>query len=95
MKIIRTAKGSYNMNRNQARETVMQLVFSMEIQQDFSEEYKYRFLSDIPGVRSQEGYIDALSNAVMSYKEIIDGAIEASISISPVDPGADGAQHHA
>lgn len=63
------------MNRGEARELVMQLLFQMEIQHDYSDELKNKYLENIPGLSNQSGYINGIFSKVTENIETIDAKI--------------------
>ncbi len=64
------------MNRGSARELLMQLLFQMEAQQDFSDELKNNYLENITGVRNQLDYINTMFAKVIDNLQIIDDVID-------------------
>ena len=63
------------MTRSSARELLMQLLFQMEVQQDFSDELKNRYLSDVNGIENQLGYINGMFANIKENLEEIDATI--------------------
>ena len=63
------------MTRSSARELLMQLIFQMEVQQDFSDELKNRYLSDVNGIENQLGYINGMFANIKENLEEIDATI--------------------
>jgi len=63
-------------NRGSARELLMQLLFQMEAQQDFSDELKNNYLENITGVRNQLDYINTMFAKVIDNLQIIDDVID-------------------
>lgn len=64
------------MTRSSARELLMQLIFQMEVQQDFSDELKNRYLSDVNGIENQLGYINGMFATIKDNLEEIDATID-------------------
>lgn len=65
------------MNRGEAREVVMQLLFQMEIQHDYSEELKEKYLENIPKIGNQRDYINGIFIKTAENLETIDAAINS------------------
>ncbi|MBE6031165.1 MAG: transcription antitermination factor NusB [Clostridiales bacterium] len=63
------------MNRGEARELLMQLLFQMEIQHDYSEELKNKWLENIPKTKNQIDYINGIFSKVTENIDTIDTAI--------------------
>ncbi len=63
------------MTREAARELLMQLIFQMGVQNDFSDELKQRFLRDYKINLKQKKYIDDMHNAIADNLEDIDNLI--------------------
>ncbi len=63
------------MTREAARELLMQLIFQMGVQKDFSDELKQRFLRDYKINPKQKKYIDDMHNAISDNLEDIDNLI--------------------
>jgi len=63
------------MNRGEAREPLMQLLFQMEIQHDYSEELKNKWLENIPKTKNQIDYINGIFSKVTENIDTIDTAI--------------------
>ncbi len=63
------------MNRGEAREVVMQLLFQMEIQHDYSNELKEKYLENIPKIKNQREYIDGIFTKTIENIDTIDTAI--------------------
>lgn len=69
------------MSRPEARELLMQLLFQMEMQNNYSEELKIQYLEEnFSGKKAQRKYAQELSEAVLSHLQEIDHAINASSS---------------
>lgn len=66
------------MNRNEARELMMQLLFQMEAQNEYNVEIKEKFLQDKGDLRIQRPYIDQLLDIILEHKAEIDHALEES-----------------
>ncbi len=66
------------MNRSEARELMMQLLFQMEAQNEFNIELKEKFLQDRKDLKSQKKYVDQLSDLILEHKSEIDKSIEES-----------------
>ncbi len=64
------------MNRESARELLMQLLFQMEGQHDYSEGLKNRYLDEATGTHNQLSYINDLFEKVTANLEIIDNIID-------------------
>lgn len=64
------------MNRLEARETVMQMLFQMEAQMDFSPEAKQTFIENFIDDDSQLDYINEVYEAYSSHNNEIDDLIE-------------------
>lgn len=64
------------MNRLEARENVMQMLFQMEIQMDFSKEAKETFIQNYIDDDSQLDYINDVYEAYASHANEIDDLIE-------------------
>ena len=64
------------MNRGSARELLMQLLFQMEMQQDFSDELKDSYLENVAGVRNQLDYINTIFTKVTDNLQLIDDVID-------------------
>lgn len=65
------------MNRPEAREAVMQMLFQMEIQKDFSEEAKQGYIENFIDDDNQLEYINDVFKAFVSHKDEIDKLIES------------------
>lgn len=65
------------MNRGEAREVVMQLLFQMEMQHDYSEELKEKYLENIPKLGNQREYINGIFSKTTENIEAIDETINA------------------
>lgn len=63
------------MTREAARELLMQLIFQMGVQKDFSEDLKHRFLRDYKIGPAQQKYIDGVYRAIADNLENIDSII--------------------
>ncbi len=66
------------MTREAARELLMQLIFQMGVQKDFSDELKNRFLRDYKINAKQKKYIDDMHRAIADNLEEIDALINKS-----------------
>nr|WP_315019663.1 transcription antitermination factor NusB [uncultured Aminipila sp.] len=66
------------MNRNEARELMMQLLFQMEAQNEYNVEIKEKFLQDKGDLRIQKHYIDQLLDNILEHKDEIDHTLEES-----------------
>lgn len=68
------------MTRKEARENLMQLVFQMNAQRDFSEEAKLKFIEDqeVNITKDQVEYFEEVYTAVAAHKDDIDNYIEQS-----------------
>lgn len=66
------------MNRNEARELMMQLLFQMEAQNEYNVEIKEKFLQDKGDLRIQKHYIDQLIDIILEHKDEIDQTLEES-----------------
>lgn len=66
------------MNRSEARELMMQLLFQMEAQNEFNIELKEKFLQDKKDLKSQKKYVDQLADLILEHKSEIDKSIEES-----------------
>ena len=63
------------MRRSEARELLMQMLYAMEAQGDFSGEAELRFEDDYLGESDQTDYFRSVWKAVSEKKEEIDGII--------------------
>lgn len=66
------------MTREAARELLMQLIFQMGVQNDFSEELKNRFVRDYKINAKQKKYIEDMHNAISDNLKTIDELINKS-----------------
>ena len=66
------------MRRTEARELLMQLIFQMEAQKDYSKEALITFKEENMDDSEQAVYFDSVMNAFMENKEVIDALIEES-----------------
>ncbi len=66
------------MRRSQAREILMQMLFQMEAQGDFSREAKDRFEDEYFDAPDQQAYFNAVYDTVAAHKDDIDARIEAA-----------------
>lgn len=66
------------MTREKARELVMQMVFQMDAQNDYSKEAKEVFLKSFPVEGKEEDYINEMYEAVSQNIEKIDEIISKS-----------------
>lgn len=65
------------MRRTEARELFMQLLFQMEVQNDFGREIKARFVRENLPESNQLQYFDSLYESTVTNLETIDQKIEA------------------
>ena len=63
------------MTREAARELLMQLIFQMGVQKDFSDELKQRFLREYKINSKQKKYIEDMHRAITDNLEYIDSLI--------------------
>lgn len=68
-------KGSI-MSRRKIREKLMQLIFQMDIQQNYSDEAKVDFFNTYIDDPEQTEYAEAVVEAIRNHKEEIDNIIE-------------------
>lgn len=66
------------MNRNEARELTMQLLFQMEAQNEYNVEIKEKFLQDKGDLKIQKHYIDQVLEIIFEHKDEIDHTLEES-----------------
>jgi len=66
------------MNRSEARELMMQLLFQMEAQDEYSFEMKEKFLQDKKDMKVQRNYFDRLFDMIVKNKDEIDRMIDES-----------------
>lgn len=66
------------MTRTQARETLMQLLFQMEAQKDYSNDSKNKYMEEHFGGDKQQGYAIKLISQVLEHLEEIDAALDRS-----------------
>lgn len=66
------------MTREAARELLMQLIFQMGVQKDFSDELKQRFLKEYKINSKQKKYIEDMHRAIADNLEDIDSLINKS-----------------
>ena len=66
------------MRRNEARELLMQLIFEMDAQNDFSDEIKTRFFDEYALECEQTDYLNTVSKAFTENREEIDSIIESA-----------------
>lgn len=66
------------MNRSEARELMMQLLFQMEAQNEYSFEMKEKFLQDKKDMKVQRNYFDRLFDMIVKNKDEIDRMIDES-----------------
>ena len=66
------------MTREQARELLMQMVFQMDAQNDFSESSKEVFLKSFPIEGKEQKYIDSMYSVISENIEKIDEVIAKS-----------------
>lgn len=67
------------MKRSSAREYLMQMLYEMGIQQDFSEKIKDRYIQDREIPEKQQDYFNQVYRTVVENLEEIDGLIDASV----------------
>ena len=65
------------MRRTEARELFMQLLFQMEVQNDYSQEIKERFVREHLKDSNQMEYFNNIFEAAVSNLAVIDGKLEA------------------
>ena len=65
------------MRRTEAREFFMQLLFQMEVQNDYSKEIKGRFVQENMKDSNQLEYFNQLFDAVIEHLETIDEKLES------------------
>ncbi|MDD3170053.1 MAG: transcription antitermination factor NusB [Eubacteriales bacterium] len=65
------------MRRTEARELFMQLMFQMEVQNDYSQEIKERFLSEHMQESNQQEYFNRLFTAAVDHLSAIDEKLES------------------
>ncbi len=68
------------MNRSKAREVMMQLLYQMEAQQDFTKEIMDSFLKQQKEIKGQKDYMESLFTSFTENREKIDETIEKSSS---------------
>lgn len=66
------------MTRTQARELLMQLLFQMEAQKDFSIAMKNKYMDEHFSEGKQQGYARKLISTVLEHLEEIDAALDRS-----------------
>lgn len=64
------------MNRSTARETIMQMLYQMEIQSDFSDEAKISYIQNIIEEDNQIDFINLVVDSCLKNKTEIDNIIE-------------------
>jgi N utilization substance protein B len=65
------------MRRTEARELFMQLLFQMEVQNDYGQEIKERFVSEYLRESNQQEYFNRLFDAAVDHLSVIDEKLEA------------------
>jgi len=65
------------MNRTEARELFMQLLFQMEAQKDFGSDIKTRFFNESIGDSKQANYLERLCSLIDDYLSEADDLIES------------------
>ncbi len=65
------------MKRPEARERLMQMLFEMEAQKEFSQEIAQRFAAENP-CEDQQAYFDGVLAAFLEHKVAVDAAIEGA-----------------
>lgn len=63
------------MTRNEARELMMQLLFQMDVQNDYSVEAKDNYLNNIKKLQSQKNYMENIYNQIIENKVEIDSLL--------------------
>ncbi|MDO4482119.1 MAG: transcription antitermination factor NusB [Bacillota bacterium] len=63
------------MKRSKARELLMQMFFEMDVQKDFSEEKKEKFMKNNGIDTEKETFFDSIYQAVCTHREEIDSMI--------------------
>lgn len=63
------------MTRNEARELMMQLLFQMDVQNDYSVEAKDNYLNNIKKLQSQKNYMEIIYNQIIENKVEIDSLL--------------------
>lgn len=66
------------MTRTHARETLMQLLFQMEAQKDYSDAMKDKYMEEHFSQDKQRNYANALIDTVLGNLEEIDAALDRS-----------------
>ncbi|QAT42842.1 transcription antitermination factor NusB [Aminipila luticellarii] len=66
------------MNRSEARELMMQLLFQVEVQNEYNIQMKEKFFKDIEDLKVQRKYVDQVFDNILQHKEEIDHKIEES-----------------
>ncbi len=66
------------MTRTHARETLMQLLFQMEAQKDYSDAMKDKYMEEHFSQDKQRNYANALIDTVLENLEEIDAALDRS-----------------
>lgn len=65
------------MRRTEARELFMQLLFQMEVQNDYGQEIKERFILEHMQDSNQQEYFNRLFTAAVNHLSVIDEKLEA------------------
>lgn len=65
------------MRRTEARELFMQLLFQMEVQNDYSQDIKEKFIQEYMKDSNQLEYFNRLFEAAVGNLAVIDGKLEA------------------
>lgn len=66
------------MKRSEARELMMQLLFQMEAQKEFSEDLKNSFFKEHSDLKGQKEYIDTVFKNFIENRAVIDEAIDSA-----------------
>ena len=64
------------MKRSKARELLMQMFFEMDVQKDFSEEKKEKFMKNNGIDMDKEDFFDSIYESVCTHKDEIDSMID-------------------
>lgn len=64
------------MKRSKARELLMQMFFEMDVQKDFSEEKKEKFMKNNGIDMEKEDFFDSIYESVCTHKDEIDSMID-------------------
>ena len=73
------------MTRTEARELLMQLLFEMEIQDDYGDQRKDRFLEEHFGQKNQRTYADILFQSIIEHLEEIDRQINDNSPVRTIE----------